>query len=226
MRLNNLMLPLLLLAACSGADTDSVTDEVTVVQKPIVDAPTPVVDKPVVEPPVVVEKPIDPDTETGSVEKPRTLAQAGIPPPHFSRRGYAPPEQVQVKLLGQYSEKWVAINLSKPPLDLTPCNHGIILSKEATEIVSDINQYNSWWLVASKSAVAKNWRQNKNVYLYWAKQISDTEVGVVPVADEYNAEELTDVKINTGFAELTYQWISPLQMYTHIPTNPEEPCAQ
>jgi len=211
MKVNSVILPFLLLAAC-GSNVDNALPE---------NIGTEIISETPVEN-TLVNKPIEPGTETGSLEKPSIRKQEH--PRHMYAKGISVYEPLQVVLVGESAESWLDIKLAEPPLDLTPCNNGIILTEEASKIIAEEYQYNSWWLVASKSSIGINWQDKNAIYLYWAKQVSDTEVGLVPIKENYTLQELGNIKINTGFAQLPYQWINYLNRYTGIPTNPEQPC--
>lgn len=157
-------------------------------------------------------------TDTGSVN-PELLAQASIParyyryPPH-----YAP---VVVSVLGKNSTDTVEFDVSTPPEDVTPCVQGVRVHSPIP-VLEEAHQYNSWWILASATDTLQT-RKN-SIYFYWARQISDSELGLVPILTPIDLNSPKEVQLDLGYVKLPYQWVSRIESFGPIPVNPEVSC--
>ncbi len=160
----------------------------------------------------------NPLSVTGSLgleeaETPVILAQ--YQPQYQQNPGFYDP-----KVMGLNSQESVAVAVPKPPLEASPCVSASII---IAPIMAQEHQYNNWWLLASLTNTKTFVNFNQQQF-YWATQISDQEVAVVPTGVAVGPEQLKNWKIDTGFAVLSYQLINVLQVLRKFPTNPDEPC--
>jgi hypothetical protein len=213
-----------------GISTDSETQNTVIAPlpqpEPIAIAPLPE-PPPVVIPPLAVITPITPDPnatvpppETGSANL-ELLAQYG-PPRGYREYVYKP---VVVSFLGENTTKSVELLLPAPPEEMNSCNSSIMLGT-GFPIVEPEYRHNDYWLIATTTSLV-GFSPDTPVYFYWAKKISENEVGAVPTGvgtDVINQNKPQNIRINTGFAEVPYQWISRFEMFNHFPQMIEEPC--
>jgi hypothetical protein len=143
------------------------------------------------------------------------------------RRG--PPQYVYkpviVTFRGENSSESIKIEIPPPPTEMNACNASIILG-EGIPMAEKEHRYGDWWLMATTTSLV-GFSPDTPVYFYWAKQISANEVGAVPTGfgtSDINQDKPQNVKINTGFAEVPYQWVSRFEMFNHFPHMVEEPC--
>lgn len=180
------------------------------------------------EEPVAVAEPVSDTgdgTDTGSTQPEIKIAQANPHPRYYRYSGDKAPgySPIIITTYGIGSDESIDLKLDKPPQDLTPCNSAILLG-EGMPVLSEKYQYDSWWIVASTTA-AVGWQNNKKVYLYWAKQLSDkNEVGLVPIDTDFILTDPKEIKLDLGFAKVPYQWMSRIDNFSSFPVNPEEPC--
>jgi hypothetical protein len=185
----------------------------------VVSAPTTPAVPPVVLAPVSLVPPQNPLSlgNTGSLgledTEPMLLAQYTPP---FQQN----PDFYQPKFMGINSTESVVIAVPKPPQEASPCVAATII---VAPIMAQEHQYDSWWLLASLTNT-KTFVQFNQQQFYWATQISDQEVAVVPTGVAIGPDKLKNWKIDTGFAVLSYQLINVLQVLRKFPTNPDEPC--
>jgi hypothetical protein len=102
--------------------------------------------------------------------------------------------------------------------------------------------FNGWWLVASFSGYeiqpnsppgmaymnqANRTNSREEAYFYWARLLSENEIGVVPTG--FKTKEIIkdktsiDTQIDTGFATLPYYWLANF-WGEQLPRAEEEPC--
>lgn len=170
-------------------------------------------------------------TDTGSTniadESPALLAQGYHP--RYYRGGMEMPvySPVVVMLQGENSSTVIKLDIKEPPPEISPCYRGTMLGN-GIPIVDKEHHYKSWWLMASKTPI-ENPHQTKLVYFYWATQISEHEIGIVPTdfsTDKINSNNPQNAKIDIGFATLPYQWISRLEFYQGFPSIDDEECTK
>lgn len=155
-----------------------------------------------------------PGTNTGSslVADVALLAQAN---PHDR---YMPHKQV-TELFGTDTEAVTEIGLTTPPHEISPC-YGAVMLSNTVPVMDSQYQYNGWWLMASLTNT-KTYQIETQPQLYWATQLSDTEVGVVPTNVTISG---TNTKIQTDFGTFPYYYVSRLGYIAGFPVNPDEPC--
>jgi hypothetical protein len=191
----------LFLAACGG--------EPLPVTGTVVSAPVQL--DPITEQPLPAPKPVQkPAAQTGSTylpEEPIVLAQNNQMPQIY----------MQIpKLMGTETLQTIKADIKEPPAEISPC-YGAVLTHNVP-VVDKQYQYNGWWLLGTL--------QNNSANFYWATQISVNQVGAVPSG--YTAgfsETPPDAKLDLGYAQLPYQWITRLGYYSGFPVNPDEKCA-
>jgi hypothetical protein len=191
----------LILTACGG--------EPLPVTGTIVSAPVQL--DPFTEQPLPSPRPVQkPGAQTGSTylpEEPIILAQNNQMPQIY----------MQIpKLMGTETLQTIKADIKEPPLEISPC-YGAVLTHNVP-VVDKQYQYNGWWLLGTL--------QNNSTNFYWATQISVNQVGAVPSGYNPNfSEPPPDAKLDLGYAQLPYQWISRLGYYSGFPVNPDEKCA-
>lgn len=176
----------------------------------------------------------------------------GYPPgyyPGYDPRGYPQalftPDDLIPRNMGENVEQIVELNLPEPPNELHPCKMGLNLQIQRTPypIMAAENRYQGWWLLASYIGYERdraappnfiNLRQiNKPnnteiAYFYWARQLSEVEIGIVPTgfstADLIKNGSPGNVKIETEFTVLPYQWLGIMRAGT-LPVDEEEKCS-
>jgi hypothetical protein len=187
----------LILAACGGDISSSATE--TVSSSNIQLDP-------------FTELPLPSGTETGSTYLPNEtiiLAQ---------NNNYMPNIYMQTpKLMGTESLEVLKLEIKEPPAEISPCYNAVITHN--VPIVDKQYQYNGWWLLGTLNNTSANF--------YWATQISSAQVGAVPTGYTTNSigDPPPDVKLDLGYAQLPYQWITRLGYYSGFPVNPDEKCA-
>ena len=136
-----------------------------------------------------------------------------------------PIKPIIVAVQGENATSSITIEIPEPPQDIVACDNAIILS-EGIPMVDSANRYGEWWLVASATGIL-GYNPDAPVHFYWARQISATEVGAVPTGVSTNLIDQNkpqNLKVNTGFAEVPYQWISRFEMFNPFPRMADEPC--
>lgn len=217
------LLPLLIsgtILGCGGSDSEPNTTE-----QPI---EPPTIAEPTVKP---ITEPLIPGTDTGSttpelIKKDASILLAQVDSNMYHPRyGKIPQyEPVFISLYGENTDNTLELTTEAPPLDVTPCNNGVILYSKVPS--PDIKYYyNSWWLFASSTNTnQRDQETNKKVYFYWAKEISDDELGLVPIITDLQLEKPENKKLDLGYTTLPYQWVSQLENYINVPVNPEVSC--
>lgn len=218
-------IPLILLLSilgCSGGSEEPASVVPDLVVAPVTPpAPEP---EPVPAPVTVPEpepEPV-PTTDTGSTDptlKPVLVAQAF----HPRHRGISDP--VIVSVHGEIATDAVDLLPSQlPPEDVTACNQGIILYVRLPNPGAQ-HYYNSWRVLASSTNASPRQTEHvKKVYFYWAKEIAQDELGLVPIITDLVIAAPTNKKLDLGYMVLPYQWVSRLDNYSQVPVNVEETC--
>jgi hypothetical protein len=192
----------LILAGCGDPISDPVTGT-------IVSAPNIQLD-PISEQPLPPLKPVDkPAAQTGSTYLPETILLA--------QNNTMPHMYMQIpKLMGTETLQTIKADIKEPPVEISPCYNAVLTQN--IPVVDKQYQYNGWWLLGTLN--------NSNANFYWATQISNTQVGAVPTGYVTNTigEPPADVKLDLGYAQLPYQWVTRLGYYSGFPVNPDEKC--
>ncbi len=217
-------------ASLPSADSETQNASVPVVPtlpepEAIVIAPLPQ-PEPIVIPPIAEVPPITPEPapETGSTNLQQEMLLAQYGPPRRHPREYVV-KPVIVSFLGETATKTIDLSIPAPPSEMSACNSSVILGP-GIPLVDKKHRYGDWWLIATTTSLI-GFDPDTPVYFYWAKQVSAQEVGAVPTGfgtAKINPEMPDNAKINTGFAEVPYQWISRFEMLNHFPHMQEEPC--
>lgn len=191
---------------------------------PVTEAPLPVgpvpVPAPVPDPaPVPIPTPVsDPAPTTDSGSSNLILAQNTYMTPEYR---YNP---TQVTVRGKNSVASIQVQIPQPPKELSPCYNGFVLS-ETHEPLETEHKYNGWWLIASPMAYTRPLTEDMT-YFYWGTQISAKRVGAVPAEFSVSSDQLVEARVDTGYAQLPYQWASRLEIYSGLPRNPDEKCSE
>jgi hypothetical protein len=175
----------------------------------VVSAPTVQLD-PISEQPLPPLKPVNkPAAQTGSAYLPETILLA--------QNNTMPHMYMQIpKLMGTETLQTIKADIKEPPGEISPCYNAVLTQN--VPVVDKQYQYNGWWLLGTLN--------NSNTNFYWATQISNTQVGAVPTGYVTNliSDPPVDAKLDLGYAQLPYQWVTRLGYYSGFPINPDEKC--
>lgn len=209
---------ILLFASCGGGGNSQVDAPPEEQVQQIADATT--------------DQPVDASTDTGSTENPIEVAQYA-PHPRYQPRYM--PTPVIVSLKGENSTQVVQLAINEPPEDINACLQTVVVN--TIPVAESEHQYNTWWLIASPTQIffvpeqyeseeEPRQVQEPKIALYWAKQISEDEVVVIPASNEkpITLEKASNFKINTGFTTLPYMFINRLDVYGSIPKDRTDKC--
>ena len=164
-------------------------------------------------------------------------------------RAYTQPivkiEDLIPQMLGENSEQVVELNLPEPPEELHPCKMGMSLNihRSPWPIMPTEYRYKGWWLLASYIGYERspeappnyvilrqipNFNKRDMIYFYWARQLSEREVGIVPTGfitvDLIKNNIPVNAKIETESTILPYQWIGMMSA-SILPLDEEEKCS-
>ena len=159
-----------------------------------------------------------------------------MPPHQFN------PQELIPEFRGVYSEKVIELSIPDPPEELHHCNLSMKIQAGQMGIPLKEHTVNGWWLVASFSGYephpnsppgmayitqANQIHSREVAYFYWARLLSENEIGVVPTG--FKTKEIIknkisiDTQIDTGLATLPYYWIAQF-WGEQLPRSEEEPC--
>ena len=152
------------------------------------------------------------------------------------------PQDLIFEFQGLYTEKVMELAIPDPPEELHHCNLGMKIQGSHMTVPFKEHTFNGWWLVASFSGYeiqpnsppgtaymnqANRTNSREEAYFYWARVLSENEIGVVPTG--FKTKEIIKnntsiyVRIDTGFAILPYYWLAHF-WGEQLPRAEEEPC--
>jgi hypothetical protein len=142
-------------------------------------------------------------------------------------------------------EKLAFNDIKLPPEEATPCEGAVIFAYPVqlggsfnypkidwTDLKQKDLTYNGWVLIGSKNIQGAMPYKKDSTYLWWSKQLSDTEVVSIPVGGAWlenspflNEEKPKDVRMFFEGKYLPILWIetSALQM---MPQDPQQACTK
>ena len=152
------------------------------------------------------------------------------------------PQELIPVFQGVYTEKVLELDIPDPPEELNYCN--LSMKIQAAQMIVPLKEqtFNGWWLVASFSGYeiqpnsppgmaymnqANRTNSREEAYFYWARLLSENEIGIVPTG--FKTKEIIkdktsiDTQIDTGFATLPYYWLANF-WGEQLPRAEEEPC--
>jgi hypothetical protein len=203
--------------------------------------------------PVVEEKPPEEPKPVAVVPPPRppgpdySRMMPGMMP-GMDPRGYLRPEDLTLSFKGMNSQEVIKLDIPEPPEELHPCQLGMTLIRNGPSSVLPAAmmppeyRYNGWWLLASFQGLGRHPNSSQTfiqlnslskpgnrqvAYFYWARQLSEIEIGMVPTGVETDLvikdEAAQEVKIDLDYAVLPYQW-QGIAWGNLLPITEEEKC--
>lgn len=203
--------------------------------------------------PVVEEKPPEEPKPVAAVPPPRppgpdySRMMPGMVP-GMDPRNYMRHDDLFPSLKGMNREEVIKLDIPEPPEELHPCYLGMTLirsgSMEFPALMMPLEyRHNGWWLLASFQGLGRNTAGPQNfihivslskpgnrqvAYFYWARQLTETEIGIVPTGLETELlikdEKPLEVKIDVDYAVLPYQW-QGIVWGNLLPIAQEEKCS-
>jgi hypothetical protein len=195
------MLIVLTLTGCGGdVEINTVPEQPTVVSSPLPNNPS--------------FNPVTNNTNTGSSLVETDILAQYMPNPYH--RNMMP---ATVSLMGLDREDFLNLEVPPPPHEISPCYNAVMLSN-TVPIMDPKYQYNGWWLLASLTNT-KTLQIATQPQLYWATQLTDTEVGIVPT--DVTIPGLNE-KLKTDYGMFPYYYVNRLDYVSRFPVNPDEQC--